>query len=109
MHELSLVNELLDIVHQYELTHHFGKVNSLSLSFGRLSCIDPGALRFAFEVQSRDTVAEGTVLDFHIRPIVIHCLACGGEATVERYPTRLPRMQGRIRYYDWRHGIIAAS
>lgn len=90
MHELSLVNELLEIIDDYGRTHRFEKVNALKLSFGRLSCIDPSALRFAFEVQSQDTKARGATLDFDILPIVIHCLACGKESTVERYPAACP-------------------
>ncbi|MDD5168990.1 MAG: hydrogenase maturation nickel metallochaperone HypA [Syntrophales bacterium] len=94
MHELSLVNELLEIINRYDETHHFERVNSLKLSFGRLSCIDPGALQFAFDVQSQGTKAQGATLSFDIHPIIIRCLTCDGEAIVERYPTSCPECRG---------------
>jgi len=94
MHELSLINGLLDIVETCEGTHGFGHVNTLKLSFGCLSGIDPGALRFAFEVQAKGTKAEGAVLEFDIRPVVLYCLNCEREMTVERYPAPCPACQG---------------
>jgi hydrogenase nickel incorporation protein HypA/HybF len=94
MHELSLINGLLDIVETYEKSHGFEQVNALKLSFGRLSCIDPGALRFAFEIQSKGTKAEGAVLEFDIRPVVLYCFSCEQEMNVERYPVPCPECQG---------------
>lgn len=94
MHELSLVNGLLEIVESYEQTHGFGRVNALKLSFGRLSCIDPSALRFAFEVQSRGTKAEGAALELDIRPVVLYCLHCERETVADRYPLPCPTCRG---------------
>jgi hydrogenase nickel incorporation protein HypA/HybF len=94
MHELSLISGLLNMVETYERTHGFGQVNALRLSFGRLSGIDPGALRFAFEVQSKGTKAEGAVLEFDIRPVGLYCLSCERELQVERYPVPCPECEG---------------
>ena len=94
MHELSLINGLLEIVKNYEQTHGFGRVNCLKLSFGRLSCIDPGALRFAFEIQAKGTAAEGAALEFDIRPIVVYCFHCEREAVADRYPQPCPTCRG---------------
>ena len=94
MHEFSLVSGLLDLVNTYEKLHRFERINVLKLSFGRLSCIDPGALRFVFEVQSKGTKAEGATLDFNILPIVIHCLACNRETPIEQYPSSCPQCLG---------------
>lgn len=94
MHELSLINGLLEIVETYERTHGFEHVNTLKLSFGRLSCIDPGALQFAFEIQSKGTKAEGASLEFDIRPVVLYCFDCEREVVVERYPVPCPECRG---------------
>jgi hydrogenase nickel incorporation protein HypA/HybF len=56
--------------------HGFNKVQSLKLSFGQLSSIEPSSLRFAFEILSAGTRAAGALLDFDIRPIVVRCLSC---------------------------------
>ena len=57
MHELYLAESILNIVQDYAKRDGFRKVNLVSLSYGRFSCIEPQALRFAFEVQARDTLA----------------------------------------------------
>jgi len=93
MHELSLITELLDIVQTYERTHRFKRVNILKLAFGRHSCIDSGSLQFAFDIQSRGTIAEGAALLFDIRPIILYCSACDRKMIVEQYPTPCPQCQ----------------
>jgi len=94
MHELSLISGLLDIVDTYAQTHGFERVNVLKLSFGRLSCIDPEALKFAFDIQSQGSKAAGALLQFDILPVVIYCLACEQEMTIKRYPSACPRCCG---------------
>ena len=94
MHELSLVTGLLDIVDSYEKMHRFKRVNTLKLAYGRLSCIDSGALQFAFDLQSRGTIAEGAALQLDIRPIVIYCATCGLKMTVDEYPSPCPHCRG---------------
>lgn len=91
MHELSLVNSILDIVFEYDRTHDFQRVNSLRLSFGRLSCVDAGSLKFAFDIQARGTKANGAELHFDILPIVVYCLACERESTIDKYPLPCPQ------------------
>jgi hydrogenase nickel incorporation protein HypA/HybF len=83
MHELSLIESLLNIVDDYAVADAFQRVNSLKLSFGRLSCLDRQCLEFAFSVQSVGTKAEGAILDFEILPARIHCLTCDRESTMD--------------------------
>ena len=94
MHELSLTLSLLDIVEDYALKHRFGRVKALKLSFGRLSCLDPQALKFAFEVQSAGTRAEGAGLNFEIIPARITCLTCNREVEVASWTTTCPLCRG---------------
>ena len=94
MHELSLVQSLLDIIEEYRDGGTFQKVNTLRLSFGRLGGIEPSALRFAFEVAARGTVAEGAALEFDIHPIVLSCLNCGEDSSVNVFSANCPRCGG---------------
>lgn len=80
MHEISLTRSLIDIVEGYARREGFKKVNTLQLSFGRLSCLDPGTLEFAFSIQAGGTIAEGARLEFDIRPARIACASCGDES-----------------------------
>lgn len=85
MHELYLVESILNIVKDYEKRDGFKKVNNLVLSLGRFSSIEPQALQFAFEVQSRGTIADGAVLEFKILPAVIHCFSCEKDLEIQTF------------------------
>ena len=94
MHELYLAESILNIVQEYAAEQHFSKVNSISLSFGRLSCIESKSLQFAFEVQAKNTSAENASLDFQILPAVIHCFSCEKDLEVETYSAVCPKCGG---------------
>jgi len=94
MHELYLAESILNIVQDYAKKQHFKKVNSISLSFGRLSCIESKSLQFAFEVQAKETLAEKALLDFKILPAVIHCFSCEKDLEVESYSALCPNCSG---------------
>jgi hydrogenase nickel incorporation protein HypA/HybF len=91
MHELSLVNSLLDIVDDYARRESFSKVTSLHLSMGCMSCIDRQSLQFAFEVQTQGGIAEGAKLAMEVLPAVICCLSCGSETRQDRFDAICPR------------------
>jgi len=76
MHEMSLVQSIIEIINEYAKKENFKKVESISLSFGKASTVVPAALEFAFEVLSEGTVAQGARLEFDIKPVVIYCLSC---------------------------------
>jgi len=94
MHELYLAESIVNIVQDYAVKQHFSKVNSISLSFGRLSCIESKSLQFAFEVQAKDTLAQDAALHFTIIPPVIHCFSCNKDLEVERYEAICPQCNG---------------
>jgi hydrogenase nickel incorporation protein HypA/HybF len=94
MHELSLTQSLLDIIADYAQRHHFKKVNSVKLSFGRLSAIEPKALEFAFEILSKETKAHGAQLEFDVLPAVIYCMSCEKDIEVDGYTAICPQCEG---------------
>jgi hydrogenase nickel incorporation protein HypA/HybF len=94
MHEMSLVGSIIDIVEEYSARHGFCRVNTIKLSFGALSCIDPSALKMAFDVLSQDTRAAGAGLDYVIHPITVHCITCEQDHEVSEYPCACPGCSG---------------
>jgi hydrogenase nickel incorporation protein HypA/HybF len=90
MHEMSLTVSIMDIIFENAHNNHFTKVNAVKLTFGRLSGIEPMALEFAFEVLSKDTLAQGAKLEFDIAPIIITCLDCEMDSEVEEFPSLCP-------------------
>lgn len=94
MHELYLAESVLNIVKEYAAKQKFNKVNSILLSFGRLSCIEQKSLQFAFEVQARETLAEGAALEFKIFPPIVHCFSCGKDFEVNVFEGTCPECKG---------------
>ena len=85
MHELSLIQSLLNIVEEHSVTHGFKRVNTIKLSFGSMNHIEPKALEFAFKAQSAGTKADGATLEFTILPVIIYCFQCDKEHEVDRF------------------------
>jgi len=83
VHELYLAESIVHIIQDYAAREDFKTVNSVILSYGRFSCIEPKALQFAFAVQAQNTPAEGAVLDFKVLPAVIHCFSCEKDSEVK--------------------------
>jgi hydrogenase nickel incorporation protein HypA/HybF len=87
---MSLASSMMNIIDEYAQRYGFSKVSALRLSFGALSGIDEQALKFAFEVISMGTRAEGAELEVDIRPIVLQCLSCGHESQSGEFPGSCP-------------------
>jgi hydrogenase nickel incorporation protein HypA/HybF len=79
MHELSIADSIVE--HCAEQANG-ARVLRVRLEIGRLSCVTPDALRFCFDVCTKNTVVEGAVLDI----IAIHgrarCQVCGEEIEI---------------------------
>jgi hydrogenase nickel incorporation protein HypA/HybF len=54
-------------------------IHRIRLRVGLLSGVVPEALRFAFDVVVRDTMAEGACLDIEEVPVVCFCPSCQRE------------------------------
>jgi hydrogenase nickel incorporation protein HypA/HybF len=94
MHELYLAESILNIIQEYASRKNFSKVNSILLSYGRLSCIESKTLQFAFAVQAKDTLAEKATLTFKILPAVIHCFSCEKDLEAETFSAVCPNCNG---------------
>lgn len=81
MHELGITRNIVAIVSEHA---HGARVKRVSLEVGRLSAILPEAIRFCFDVCSRDTVLEGAELRIHEIAGKGRCRDCGQEMALER-------------------------
>jgi hydrogenase nickel incorporation protein HypA/HybF len=76
MHEISLCEDIREIIQQQAATDGFSRVNCVWLQVGPLSCVEPDALRFGFEVVMRGSVAEGAALEIARPAALARCLNC---------------------------------
>lgn len=84
MHEASIVSALLkEVEKELAASGVRERVKRLSVVVGRLSGAYPEALRFAFEVLSSGTPAEGAELVIETPMARCRCLQCNAEEEVE--------------------------
>ena len=74
MHEVALAMEMLDLA---VMRAESRRVTRVIVEIGAMSCVSADALRFAFEVAAKDTVAEGAELEIAAIPVTATCRACG--------------------------------
>jgi hydrogenase nickel incorporation protein HypA/HybF len=76
MHEMSLCESILDILKEQAAKNSFTRVRRVAVDIGPLSCVEPEALRFGFDVIMKGSLAEGALLEIARPPAEALCLSC---------------------------------
>jgi hydrogenase nickel incorporation protein HypA/HybF len=79
MHEISLVQNIIEIVKQEMDHHHVDKLKAIHLSVGRLSAVVPEQMTLCFEVLTKNTKLAGTELKMKMVPVTYRCRMCNQE------------------------------
>ena len=80
MHELGIIQEVLDVVTEHA---RGARVKRVVLEIGKLTAVLPDAVRFCFDVCSAGTVAEGAKLEVVETPGQARCRSCGSHMVFE--------------------------
>lgn len=81
MHELGITQNIVAIVTE----HAQGtKVSRVVLEIGKLSAILPDAVRFCFDICTKDTVLEGAILEIREIPGLAKCRQCSAEIALDK-------------------------
>nr|WP_305909254.1 hydrogenase maturation nickel metallochaperone HypA [Methylomarinum sp. Ch1-1]MDP4522154.1 hydrogenase maturation nickel metallochaperone HypA [Methylomarinum sp. Ch1-1] len=72
-----------EILQQQARRQHFSRVRQVTLDIGKLSCVEPEALRFAFDVVMKDTLAEDAVLVISVSEGIGVCQNCNKRMSLE--------------------------
>lgn len=83
MHEMSLCENLRDVLEDQARLHGLVRITKVRLEIGRFSCVEKSALAFAFNEVMRGSVAERASLEMIDLPGRLQCLDCGGAFEVE--------------------------
>ncbi|MBK5958600.1 hydrogenase maturation nickel metallochaperone HypA [Rhodoplanes elegans] len=94
MHELTICDSLIGMLAEERRRRGFRTVTRLRIEIGTLSCLDPEALRFAFDVSTRETFLHGTVLEIDRPPGRATCLDCGADVAVSSRLDACPHCGG---------------
>ncbi len=92
MHELSVATALAESLRDY-MRQHRCRVTCAHVRVGRLSGIDPEALRFAWEpalANFADAGLQGCVLALKLAPLRHVCKNCGAEVDLDDWELRCP-------------------
>ena len=79
MHELAITQSLLEISLRHAQQADSVRIKSLNLVIGELSSIVDDSIQFYWDIISRGTIAEGSLLNFRRIPAALRCEACGHE------------------------------
>jgi hydrogenase nickel incorporation protein HypA/HybF len=91
MHEVSIMAEALRMAVDTAKSAGASRVLKLRLRVGRLSGVVPEAMRFAFDVVCRDTMAAGASLEIELVPATCRCATCQTEFECADFFNECPR------------------
>ena len=85
MHEVSICESIIDILREQAARKGASRVNSVRLRIGEMAGVVEDALRFAFEIVSKDTLADGAKLMIDNVPLTARCRSCGRDFHIVGY------------------------
>ncbi len=94
VHELSLAEHALAIIEEAARREGFQRVHRVRVEVGRLSHVQPDALRFAFCAVSAGTCADGAELEIIDTPGEGECPNCLVRVPMDREPAWCPSCDG---------------
>ncbi len=90
MHELSIAESIVDIVHQYVDKERLTDVRSVCVKVGTFSGVVPDSLEFSYQAITAGTELERSTLTMERIPFVIECRDCQRESVSEDGITQCP-------------------
>ena len=100
MHEVSIMEEAVRMAVETAKASGAVRIVVLRLRVGTLSAVVPEAMRFAFDVVCRDTIAEGATLEMESVPAACWCPECRAEFECAEFINECPRchsLSGELR------------
>lgn len=77
MHEMSLAEGIIQLVEDTARRENAQRVKTVVLEIGKLSSVEPEAIRFCFDVVTKNGVADGAALEIVDVPGSGWCMPCG--------------------------------
>lgn len=86
MHEMSLCEGMLEILQQQASLQNYTTVKTVFLEIGKLSSVEPDAIKFAFSEVTRGSLAENATLEIIEIAGQALCLQCQKKVEInQRY------------------------
>jgi len=94
MHELSIAQNIVDILHDQMRIHNLSRIETVSLRIGVLRAVVLESLSFSFAVLTSGSPLEGAHLEVEEVPIRGRCIGCGHEFTLKNWMDDCPMCRG---------------
>lgn len=91
MHEMSLCENIIQILEQEANRLAFEHVHCVRLEIGALAGVEIDALRFCFDAITGGTLAEGAQLEIIEQPAMAWCLYCQHHVEIVQRQAPCPR------------------
>lgn len=91
MHEMSLAEGVLQLVEDTARRESAQRVKLVVLEIGRLSSVEPEALKFCFEAVTHGSIAQGSALEIIDVPGEGWCLPCAETVTMSELYGACPK------------------
>lgn len=88
---MALAESVLQIVEDTARKNGAAQVRAVRLAIGRLSHVEPDALRFAFDVVTRHGIAHGARLEITATEGTAWCMRCSDTVPLARLGDACPR------------------
>lgn len=82
MHEMSLAEEIVQLVEEAARTDGGSRVTTIWLEIGQLAAVEKEALTFCFDLVTRDGIAQGARLEIIAIAGQGWCMKCAGNVAV---------------------------
>ncbi|MBU3112790.1 hydrogenase maturation nickel metallochaperone HypA [Clostridium lacusfryxellense] len=90
MHEVSIIQNVVEIVLEKAAENKFTKVNKVSLKIGELAGVMTDSLNFAFENCIIGTMIEGSILEIQKVKAIAKCEDCKQEFPIDHFNKLCP-------------------
>ena len=85
MHEVSIMMSIMDVALKTASDEGASKIKKISLKIGKKSGVVEDSLEFAFDMVTKNTIAEEASLEIESIPLVGECLSCGNVFESEEF------------------------
>ncbi|WP_066345431.1 hydrogenase maturation nickel metallochaperone HypA [Geminocystis sp. NIES-3708] len=76
MHEIGIMEDTLNIAIDYAIKENATEIKEITICIGKMSGVVSEALKFAFEVIRKGTIAENSTLKIESLPVICYCDHC---------------------------------
>lgn len=84
MHEMSLCENVLQVIEQHAKAQQFQRVTKIWLEIGALAGVEAEAMRFCFDIVMQASIAKGAELEIIELPGVAWCVSCGQNVVIRQ-------------------------